>query len=60
MQTTKKSSGAVAGYIGLGLGMLLIVFQFRQIDLAGVIGKISSIGFSSAFILLPFLGLLKN
>jgi uncharacterized membrane protein YbhN (UPF0104 family) len=57
MQMTKKSSGAVFGYIGLGLGMILIVFQFRQIDLAGVIGKISSIGFSSALILLPFLGL---
>jgi uncharacterized membrane protein YbhN (UPF0104 family) len=57
MQMTKKSSGAVAGYIGLGLGIILIVFQFRQIDLAGVIGKISSIGFSSALILVPFLGL---
>ncbi len=57
MQMTKKTSGAVAGYIGLGLGIVLILFQFRQIDIAGVIGKISSIGFSSAFILLPFLGL---
>ena len=57
MQMTKKSGSALVGYIGLGLGLILIVFQFRQIDFAGVIGRISSIGFSSAFILLPFLGL---
>ncbi len=54
MQMTKKSGGTLAGYIGLGLGFILIVFQFRQIDFVGVIARISSIGFSSAFILLPF------
>jgi uncharacterized membrane protein YbhN (UPF0104 family) len=54
---TKKSSSTLAGYIGLVLGIILIVFQFRQIDFAGVIGRISSIGISSVFILLPFLGL---
>ena len=57
MKMTKKSSSALAGYIGLALGIILIVFQFRQIDFAGVISRISSIGFSSAFILLPFFGL---
>jgi uncharacterized protein (TIRG00374 family) len=57
MQLTKKNGSVVAGYIGLGLGIILIVFQFRQIDFVGVIGRISSIGFSSAFILLPFLAL---
>jgi uncharacterized protein (TIRG00374 family) len=54
MKMTKKSSSTLAGYIGLGLGIILIVFQFRQIDLAGVIERISSIGFSSVLILLPF------
>jgi uncharacterized protein (TIRG00374 family) len=57
MQMTKKNGSAVAGYIGLGLGIILIALQFRQIDFAGVIGRISSIGFSSVFILLPFLAL---
>ncbi len=57
MQLTKKSGSTLVGYIGLGLGIVLVVFQFRQIDFAGVIGRISSIGFSSLSILLPFLGL---
>jgi uncharacterized membrane protein YbhN (UPF0104 family) len=55
MGLTKKASSTLVGYIGLALGIALVVFQFRQIDFAGVIGRISSIGFSSAFILLPFL-----
>ncbi len=55
MGLTKKTSSTLVGYIGLALGMVLVVFQFRQIDFAGVIGRISSIGFSSVFILLPFL-----
>jgi uncharacterized membrane protein YbhN (UPF0104 family) len=57
IRMTKKSSSALAGYIGLGLGIILIVLQFRQIDFAGVIVRISSIGFSSIIILLPFLAL---
>lgn len=52
---TKKSSSTLIGYVGLGLGIILIVFQFRQIDFAGVMGRVSSIGISSVFILLPFL-----
>ena len=55
MGLTKKTSSTLVGYIGLALGIVLVVFQFRHIDFAGVIGRISSIGFSSAFILLPFL-----
>ena len=57
MHMTKKNGSTLAGYVGLVLGIILIVFQFRQIDFAGVIGRISSIGFSSVFILLPFLAL---
>ncbi len=57
MQLTKKSGSTLAGYIGLGLGIVLVVFQFRQIDFGGVIDRISSIGFSSVVILLPFLAL---
>ncbi len=57
MQLTKKSGSTLAGYIGLGLGIVLVVFQFRQIDFASVIGRISSIGFPSVVILLPFLAL---
>ncbi len=55
MKLTKKSSSALTGYIGLALGIVLVVFQFRQIDFASVVLRISSIGFSSVFILLPFL-----
>jgi uncharacterized membrane protein YbhN (UPF0104 family) len=57
MRMTKKSGSTLAGYIGLGLGFILIVFQFRHIDFVGVFGRISSIGFSSVLILLPFLAL---
>lgn len=57
MRMTKKTGNNLAGYIGLALGLVLIVFQFRQIDFAGVVGRISSIGFSSVSILLPFLAL---
>ncbi len=57
MQLTKKSGSTLAGYIGLGLGIVLVVLQFRHIDFAGVIERISSIGFSSVIILFPFLAL---
>lgn len=57
MQLTKKSGSTLAGYIGLGLGVVLVVFQFRQIKFHEVIDAISPIGFSSLFILLPFLAL---
>jgi uncharacterized membrane protein YbhN (UPF0104 family) len=57
MQMTKKTGSTIAGYIGFGLGIILIAFQIRQIDFAGVLERISAIGFSSVFILLPFLAL---
>jgi len=57
MQLTKKSGSTLAGYIGLVFGIVLVVLQFRQIDFHSVIGRISSIGFPSVVILLPFLAL---
>ncbi|NMW21030.1 MAG: UPF0104 family protein [Chlorobiaceae bacterium] len=57
MQMTKKSGSSWTGYAGLCLGTLLLVYLFRQVDLQGAIGRISKIGFSSLFILLPYLAL---
>ncbi|MFZ4525055.1 MAG: lysylphosphatidylglycerol synthase transmembrane domain-containing protein [Chlorobium sp.] len=54
---TKKSSLSWTGYVGLGLGIILIIYLFSQLDLYRSAELISSIGFSSAFILLPFLAL---
>jgi uncharacterized membrane protein YbhN (UPF0104 family) len=57
MQMTKKSGSSWTGYAGLCLGIILIAYLFSQIDLQGAIGKISKIGFSSVFILIPYLAL---
>ncbi|MEI6847102.1 MAG: lysylphosphatidylglycerol synthase transmembrane domain-containing protein [Chlorobiaceae bacterium] len=57
MQNPNKSGTSWTGYAGLCLGIILIAYLFSQIDLAGAIGRISIIGFSSLFILLPYLGL---
>ncbi len=54
---TKKSSFSWTGYVGLALGIILIIYLFSQLDLYRSAELISSIGFSSAFILLPFLAL---
>ncbi len=54
---TKKSSLSWTGYVGLGLGIILIVYLFSQLDLLRSLELISSIGFSSLFILLPFFSL---
>jgi len=57
MQMTKKSGLSWTGYLGLGLGIVLIVYLFSQLDLKRSADLISSIGFLSAFIVLPFLAL---
>jgi len=57
MQNQKKSGSSWTGYAGLCLGILLIAYLFSQVDLQGAVERISLIGFSSLFILLPYLGL---
>ncbi|ABB23835.1 lysylphosphatidylglycerol synthase transmembrane domain-containing protein [Pelodictyon luteolum] len=57
MQKGKRSVSKWTGYVGLGAGLALIVLLFRTIDLQRSIELISSIGFSSVFILLPFFAL---
>ncbi len=57
MQITKKSSFPWTGYVGLAFGIILIVYLFSQLDLRRSYELISSIGVSSAYILLPFLAL---
>lgn len=57
MQTSPKSRSLWTGYVGLCLGILLIGYLFSQVDINGVVERISSIGFSSLFILLPYLAL---
>ncbi len=54
MPITKKSGSSWSGYAGLLLGILLIIYLFSKVDLAGAIGRISAIGFASGFILLPY------
>lgn len=57
MQMTKKSSLPLTGYVGLALGIILIVWLFSQLDLKRSAELISSIGLSSLLIVLPFLAL---
>jgi len=57
MQKAKKSGSSWTGYAGLVLGITLIIYLFSQVDLEGAIGRISSIGISSALIFLPYLAL---
>ncbi len=57
MKTQNKSGSSWTGYAGLCLGTILIIYLFSQVDLAGAIDRISIIGFSSLFILLPYLAL---
>lgn len=55
MQLKKKKSNNLPGYAGLLLGIVLIIYLFSQIDLAGAVGRIRSIGVSSGLILMPFM-----
>jgi len=55
MQSAKKKSDNLPGYAGLLFGLVLIIYLFSRIDLAGAIGRITSIGVSSVLILLPFM-----
>lgn len=57
MQKAQKTATSWTGYAGLLLGIVLVVVLFRSIDLGRSLELISSIGFSSVFILLPFFGL---
>ncbi|MEI6691829.1 MAG: lysylphosphatidylglycerol synthase transmembrane domain-containing protein [Chlorobium sp.] len=54
MQMTKKAGSSWTGYAGLCLGILLIAYLFSQVDIQGAMGRISKIGISSLFILLPY------
>ena len=54
---TKKSSFSWTGYTGLALGIILIVYLFSKLDLQRSAELISTIGFSSVLIFIPFLGL---
>jgi uncharacterized membrane protein YbhN (UPF0104 family) len=51
----KKSLSSLLGYAGMALGVILIGYLFSQFDLLGAWHRICSIGYSSVFILLPFL-----
>ena len=55
MQLKKNKSNSLPGYAGLLVGIVLIIYLFSQIDLAGAVERISSIGFSSVLILMPFM-----
>jgi uncharacterized membrane protein YbhN (UPF0104 family) len=55
MQTEKKTSRNWPGYVGLLVGVILIAYLFSKVDLKNSARLISSIGFSSLLILLPYL-----
>ncbi|TCD48354.1 lysylphosphatidylglycerol synthase transmembrane domain-containing protein [Chlorobium sp. N1] len=57
MQKAKSAFSSWTGYLGLILGLVLIVVLFNSIDLERSLELIASIGFRSVFILLPFFGL---
>jgi len=57
MQITKTSGSSWTGYAGLCLGIILIIYLFSQVDLAGAMVRISKIGIASLLILLPYLAL---
>lgn len=55
MHRKKNRRNNIVGHAGFLLGIILIIYLFSQIDLAGALERISTIGFSSGFILMPFL-----
>ncbi|NTU94402.1 MAG: flippase-like domain-containing protein [Chlorobiaceae bacterium] len=55
MQSEKKAGKAWTGYAGLALGIVLIAYLFSKVDLEQSVRLIGSIGFSSLFILIPYL-----
>jgi uncharacterized protein (TIRG00374 family) len=55
MHKDKQDGKAWPGYVGLLLGLLLIAYLFSKLDLERSARLIGSIGFSSLFILLPYL-----
>ncbi|MWV54537.1 flippase-like domain-containing protein [Chlorobium phaeovibrioides] len=57
MEKKGKSVTQWTGYAGLAAGILLILYLFQSIDLGRSLFRISTIGFSSLFIMLPFFGL---
>jgi len=57
MQKKGNSVTRWTGYAGLAAGILLTLFLFQSIDLERSLYRISTIGFSSLFIMLPFFGL---
>lgn len=57
MQAHKKGKKFWSRYVGLLAGLALIAYLFSKVDLAGSMKLIGSLGPSSLFILLPYLGL---
>jgi uncharacterized protein (TIRG00374 family) len=55
MQARKKGTKSWPQYLGLLVGLALIAYLFSQVDLAGSLRLIGSIGVSSLLILLPYL-----
>lgn len=57
MTAQSKSKGAKRwpGYAGLVVGIALIAYLFSQVDLAGSVTLIRSVGFSSLWFLVPYL-----
>ncbi|RXK87986.1 flippase-like domain-containing protein [Chlorobaculum sp. 24CR] len=57
MQAHKKGKKSWTSYAGLLAGLALIAYLFSKVDLAGSMKLIASLGPSSLWILLPYLGL---
>lgn len=57
MNPEKKANRNWPGYAGLAVGFMLIGYLLSNMDLVGAFGRISTIGFASILILLPYFGL---
>ena len=57
MQMKKKTGLSWTGYSGLALGIILLLYLFSKLDFQRSAELITTIGFSSLLILIPFLGL---
>jgi uncharacterized membrane protein YbhN (UPF0104 family) len=55
MTSRKKAGKSWTGYAGLAVGIMLIAYLFSKVDLARSVKLIGSIGFSSVFILVPYM-----
>lgn len=55
MQSKNKKGAVWTGYAGLLAGAALIIYLFNQVDIAGSVSHIGSIGIGSVLILFPYL-----